>query len=159
MADKLGDKSDPIQELRSRLQAETTDSIKLLANPEDNPICSISIDDTVPAIVVVWRQYATSTQLRFIHEYLLDLLKKNSITKILGDDTELATIHSDDQIWITENWMPRAMALGLKAAASKTSTHYFGRQCIGDIFSVAPTGITLRSFNDTTSARQWLKSF
>jgi len=72
----------------------------------------VSIDENIPAIVVLWKGYATGTQLRFVHENILDQLRKHGMSKVLGDDTGLPTIHAEDQSWIVENWMPRAIAAG-----------------------------------------------
>src|SRR5271170_3652719 len=100
------EQSEPLRLLRARLEIESSDSVKLLKDFKENPICSVRLDESVPCIVVVWKQYATSTQLRFIHESILGLLEKHRVTKILGDDTLLPTIHAEDQTWIAENWMP-----------------------------------------------------
>jgi hypothetical protein len=149
--------SEPLDRLRRRIEAESNDSLRLLDNPLDNPICSLSLDQSVPCIAVIWKQYATSTQLRFIHEAILDLLQRHRITKILGDDSALPMIHAEDQSWITENWMPRAIVAGLRAAASKRSSSYFGKLSIANVRSGAPTGLTLRVFDDMAEARRWLR--
>lgn len=145
--------------LRVRLEAESTDGLKLLESLKDNPICSISYDAQVPCIVVVWKRYATSTQLRFIHESIKDLLEAHGVTKILGDDTAIPTIHAADQAWIAENWMPRAIRAGLRAIASKSPTSYFGKLSISSIQAVAPGNLVFRSFDAMDDARRWLLSF
>jgi thiamine monophosphate kinase len=68
----------------------------------------MSLDKSVPCIAITWKQYATSTQLRFVHENVLQMLMRQRVSKILGDDTALPTIHAEDRVWITEDWMPRA---------------------------------------------------
>lgn len=145
--------------LRSQLETESGESLELIADIENNPICSVSFDGSVPCVVVVWKRYVTSTQLRFVHENVLHLLKKHGASKILGDDTALPTIHDKDQAWITENWMPRAVAAGLKAGASKSPVSYFGRLSVSCLCSQAPEGLTIRPFDDLADARQWLQNF
>lgn len=152
------EQSESLKELRGRLEAESNDGLKLLRNIKDNPICSLSFDNTIPCIVVTWKQYATSTQLRFIHENIILLLETHRASKILGLDTALPTIHNEDQTWIVENWMPRAIAAGLKATASKNPSSYFCKVSIDAIQAVRPAGLAFRSFDDTAEARQWLKS-
>ena len=80
-----------LKQLRILLEAESGDGLELLKDLEDNPICSISYDESDACIVVLWRRYATSTQLRFIHESIIGLIEKHGASKILGDDTALAT--------------------------------------------------------------------
>jgi hypothetical protein len=147
-----------VETLRTRLRAESSDGLKLLKSLQQNPICSVSIDDSVPCIQIVWKRYATSTQLRFVHESLIQMLKEHGVVKILGDDTALPTIHADDQRWIVENWMPRAKAAGLLAAASKRPTAYFGKLAVEAVQSVAPAGLHMASFEDIVAARDWLRN-
>lgn len=148
-----------LQQLRGCLLTGSTDGIALANNLADNPICSVSFDADVPCIVVKWKGYATSVQIRYVHECILSLLVKHKVDKILGDDTALRTIHAENQIWIAEDWMPRAMAAGLRAAAGKYSDWYFANVSIGNIRARAPAGLALRAFEDLAEARRWLKAF
>jgi len=148
-----------LTDLRARLQAETTDGQKLLASPGDNPVCSIALDESLRGLVVTWRDYATSTQFRFIHEYMLELIATHRVTKILGDDTHLQTIHAEDQAWVTQNWMPRAVESGLRAAASKGPSAYFAQVAVGRVVSAAPAPLSIQIFTTTADARKWLQSF
>jgi hypothetical protein len=148
-----------VMQLRSSLLNGSGDSLKLLDNLEENPICSVSFDGDVPCIVVTWKDYATSAQLRYVHECVLDLLVKHGVHKILRDDTALPAIHAENQVWIAKDWMPRAMAAGLRAAADKCSNWHFANVSISKIHSIAPAGLALRSFDSLAEARQWLKAF
>jgi len=152
------EESESLKQLRTRLESESNDGLQLLKDLADNPVCSVTFDENIPCIVVAWKQYATSTQLRYVHESLINLLEQHRVSKILGDDTALATIHNDDQSWIVGNWMPRAMASGLRAAASKSPSSYFGKVSVESVQSIAPPGVVLRSFADMAEARQWLKN-
>jgi hypothetical protein len=155
--ERQASKSAALDGLRLALETGSSDSLKLLARPKDNPICSLSYDPSVPCLLVVWKKYATSTELRFIHETLLVMLDAYGVSRILGDDSVLPIIHPDDETWIVENWMPRARAAGLKAAASKRSSFYFGNVSIDHILASAE-GLALRSFGDLDEARRWLRN-
>lgn len=148
-----------LEELRAGLEAESGDGMELARSPADNPICSMFYDDTVPCICVVWKQYATSKQLRFIHEKLLELIASHGASKVLGDDTALPTIHQEDQNWILKNWLPRARAAGLKAGASKKPSAYFGRKSVEAIHSFKLEDVALRSFDDLAEGRAWLRDY
>jgi hypothetical protein len=128
-------------------------------NPCDNPICTLSYNKNVNCIEVVWRKYATSPQLRYVHELILCMLVQYSVSKILGDYTDLPIIHAEDQRWIVEQWLPRAMAAGLKAAASVISMTFFGRVAIGAIQATLARKVQARNYRDVHSARRWLKDF
>jgi hypothetical protein len=160
--DRVAEEASSLKYLRILLEAETSDSIRLLENIKDNPICSVYIDQSVPCVVVSWRRYATSTQLRYIHETILHMLERHGATKVLGDDTSLPTIHEEDQRWIVENWIPRAIAAGLKVAASKKPASHFGRISVDNIRavirSIAAENLLIRAFDDIDAARRWLQS-
>jgi len=150
--------SDHLRELREKLRQDSRDSFQLLENFWDNPICSIIHDEANHCIIVVWKQYATQIQLRYIHESLLMLICKHRVYKILGDDTALPAIPSEDRFWIIDEWFPRAMECGLRFAASKRPASYFGMLAVSHIQSAAPAGIECRSFEQLHEAREWLET-
>jgi hypothetical protein len=152
------DENEALERLRQQLQTESDDGLSLLKNIRDNPICALGVDETVPCVTVEWKRYSTSTQLRFVHEHILHVLKSHRIKAVLGDDTALPTIHSEDQRWIVEDWLPRAQAAGLRAAASKQPRAYFGKLAVSAVQAIAPAGVELRSFEKIEDARGWLQS-
>jgi hypothetical protein len=146
-------------DLRLIAERESYEGALLVRNPYDSPICKLSYDEEVRCIEVVWRKYATSAQLRYIHEIILLMLAQHKAETILGDDVDLPIVHAEDQRWITEVWLPRAKAAGLKAAASTISMTFFGRVAIGCIQAKLAHEIQIRNFRSIHSARCWLKSF
>lgn len=148
--------TESLRQLTELVRTESSDGARLVSNLADNPICRVTLDASVPCIFVVWQRYATSAQLRFVHERLIELLRREHMSRILGDDSSLALIHVDDQVWLREDWMPRAAAAGLKVAASKSPSAFFGKQSVANVQSGAPAGIELRSFERLDEARAWL---
>jgi hypothetical protein len=141
----------------SRLIAETHDGTQLLQSPYNNPICKLFYNKEVQCIEVAWRKYATSPQLRYIHEIILCMLVQHNVIKILADNRDLPIVHAEDQRWIVQQWLPRARTAGLKAAASVISMTFFGRLAIGAIQSAFAREVQVRNFRDVESARSWLK--
>jgi hypothetical protein len=135
---------------------ESVDGMMLLENPGDNPVCSIRYDAQLSCIRVIWRKYATSAQLRFLHEIILQLMERHEAQKILADDRELPIIHAEDQQWIIEDWLPRARAAGLKAIAATTSLSFFGRLSIGSIHLKVANNVAIKRFHDLCEAGEWL---
>jgi hypothetical protein len=147
-----------LAQLMRLVEKESIDGVKLVENPADNPICSLSYDETSRCVMIVWRRYATSAQLRFIHETIIQMLAQYKASKILGDDSDLPIVHAEDQKWITEDWMPRAKAAGLKAAATKVSVAFFGKLSIASIQSRLAREIAIRAFPNIHQARSWLRT-
>lgn len=144
--------------LRALVVAESTDGESLVASIEDNPVCAVFVDESIPAVVIEWRRYATSAQFRYVHERVIRLLQDRGLTKTLGDDTALPMIHAEDQAWVTQEWMPRAAALGWKASANKAPTAGFGSRCVDSVRTLAPEGVLMRTFADLTECKRWLRS-
>jgi hypothetical protein len=144
--------------LARTVESESYDGALLLQNPYDNPTCKLRYDQEVRCVEVTWRKYATSAQLRYIHEIILAMLAQHGAERLLGDDTDLPIIHAEDQRWIVEEWLPRARAIGLKIAATKLSMTFFGRVAIGMIQSKLSRDLEIRSFGNIHSARSWLKT-
>jgi hypothetical protein len=148
-----------IRQLREDVLAEPGDGEKLATDFRNNPICSCDIDRSVPCVFAVWRGYVTSTQLRYIHEMWLQTFAEQGIGKLLGDDTDLPMVHVEDQQWIAKDWMPRAVAAGLKAIAHKVADSHFGRVSVEQIENAKPPGLTIHPFDDIETARAWLKAY
>jgi hypothetical protein len=147
-----------LEKLARFLKQESADSAALVRDIGNNPICCVSYDESIPGIFVEWRSYANSTQLRFIHERMLELLERHHASKILGDVSGLPTVHTEDQKWIIENWVPRAQAAGLRATAAKRPTAYFGRLAVSALHAAMPADVAVRSFNRLDEARRWLET-
>ena len=145
-------------ELCEKLRQDSRDSLQLLNNFCENPICSIILDEGSRCVTVVWKQYATKTQLRYIHENLLTLICEHGVCKILGDDTALPTVPSEDRFWVTDDWLPRAVQCGLRFVASKRPHSYFGKLSVCQIQSAAPADLEWRSFERLDEAREWLET-
>lgn len=143
--------------LKRAVERESNDGRALVANLADNPICAVSRDDDVPCICIQWKGYATSAQIRLIHERLIGLIERDRISKILGDDTALVSVSSEDQDWIIWEWMPRAIAAGLRVVASKSPNGHYGRMSVNRIQAVIAPKLRVRSFDNLADAREWLR--
>jgi len=143
--------------LKRVIEEESSDGRALAANLSDNPICAVTRDDSVPCIFVQWRGYATSAQLRYIHECLIGFIERDRISRILGDDTALVSVATEDQEWIIWDWIPRALAAGLRVVASKRPNGYHGRTSVNRIQAVISPKLMIKSFNNLNDARQWLR--
>jgi hypothetical protein len=92
-----------------------------------------------------------------MHERLLHIIRERKITKILGDDTALPLIHTEDQAWIAQDWLPRAAVIGLKAVANKKPAAHFGRVSV-EAVAASQNVVAFQSFDQLEDARRWLKT-
>jgi hypothetical protein len=143
--------------LKRAVEEESNDGRALAKSLSDNPIGEVTLDESVPCIFVRWKGYATSVQLRYIHECLIDFIERERVSRILGDDTALVSAAAEDQAWIIWNWIPLAMVAGLWIVASKIPNSYYGKTSVGRIQAVISPKIRIKSFDDLADARRWLR--
>jgi hypothetical protein len=146
------------ERLRAAVAGESSDGQRVARDPCNNPVCSMTFNPATRCIDIVWKMYATSLQIRYIHECMLDLIRTHRAVRILGDDTSLGVIHADDEAWIANDWFPRAIAAGIAKGASKSPQAWFARQSVRRIQASAPSGVSLESFQDLGAAQAWLLS-
>ena len=63
-------------------------------------------------VLVEWKAWANSSEYRAAHEAVLQALRERRASKNLIDATEAKVVSVDDQKWLIENWIPRAVAAG-----------------------------------------------
>jgi hypothetical protein len=68
-------------------------------------------------VLVEWKEWANSPEYREVHETVLIALLENRASKNLIDATNARVVSEDDQRWLIEDWMPRAVAGGRRWTA------------------------------------------
>jgi hypothetical protein len=144
--------------LGQQVEAASADGRQLVRNPPRNPICCVSLDEGVPCLVVEWCGYATSAQFRFVHEMMILLLLRHGLRKVLADNTNLRLIAAEDQAWVADDWLSRAVAAGYEVGAITQSGYYFAKLSLESVVQKGAEGLTLRFFGDVAEARGWLRS-
>lgn len=124
-----------------------------------NEACSILYDSDVPCIIMEWHAYGTSAQFRLISENVLQLLIDKSLSKVVADTTNLPIIGSDDQQWVSEDWLPRSIEAGFRACGMVNSRFYFNRVAVDNVVTrVKSDKFRVEYFDSQAAAKEWLKS-
>jgi hypothetical protein len=123
------------------------------------PDCEVSFDADVPCIVMTWQGYLTSEQFRAANERVLEFIKVKRCPQLLGDITDFTLITAEDQRWLNENWIPRAIAAGLRVCALVQPVYYFNQVAVENVTQAVERGrLDVRHFADVESARRFLRS-
>jgi hypothetical protein len=121
--------------------------------------CAISFDESVPCLIMAWKGYATSRQFRDSNEKVLDALRERRVSSLLADVREFILIGAADQQWLTEDWIPRATAVGLRRVAMIAPDFYFNRVAVDTVArQLNPDAVAFRYFSDREAATLWLSS-
>ena len=120
-------------------------------------VYEITYNPTLNAIVMVWRGYATSKQFRAGSELMLEMLIRHQCSKVLGDTSEMAIIGQEDQHWLENNFIPRAVNAGFRAFAIITPKAYFNKVAVETVsYKVDQNQLRIAFFTNREEAEEFL---
>ncbi|MEP6752269.1 MAG: hypothetical protein ABI959_05950, partial [Candidatus Dormiibacterota bacterium] len=93
----------------------------------DAPHVLIRWDADGPWVLVKWKAWANSTEYRAAQELVIDALRENHALRNLIDSQDSKVVSGEDQKWLVESWMPRAVAAGRRWTAIVLPTSALGR--------------------------------
>jgi hypothetical protein len=118
----------------------------------------IYFDNDLGFVVMEWIGYATSAQFREGTEYMLRVLKENNTTKVLADIRDMVLIGIEDQHWLDNNFLPRAIQAGFTAIAIIRPLHYFNKVAVESVsYKVDRNKLAINFFDNREEAIAWLR--
>jgi hypothetical protein len=132
-----------------------------MTGPSSDPtfVCTIGYDADVPCVTMTWKGYATTREFREANERVLGALAERKASKLLGDARDFVLIGSEDQTWLSTNWIPRMIGAGLRMVALVTPVFYFNKVAVENVGQrLDPEELVLQYFDDREAARAWLAS-
>jgi hypothetical protein len=128
-------------------------------NTSTEKVYDIYYDQATGIVVMNWNGYATSEQFREGTETMLALLLANNAGKVLGNIKEMVIIGREDQLWLENIFLPRAIKFGFKAAAFVKPDHYFNKVAVEEFtHKVDPEKLAINFFDTAAEAKEWLLS-
>lgn len=119
---------------------------------------TIDYDPDVPCVLMIWKGYATSAAFREGNARVLTEITNRHASKLLGDVTNFVLIGAEDQAWLNEVWIPRAMHAGLRKVALVQPSFYFNRVAIDTVAKKLDRDrVELGFFDNRDAAKAWLK--
>jgi hypothetical protein len=114
-------------------------------------------DDEHNCVVMQWRGYFTSPEFREGTEKMLDKLIESSSNKVLADVKEMTLIGIEDQHWLENNFIPRAVQYGFRALAILRPESYFNKVAIETVsYKVEQEKLRIAFFDNKDDAVRWL---
>jgi hypothetical protein len=119
---------------------------------------TVDYDTDIPCVVMIWKGYATSAAFKEGNARVLAEISAHRARKLLGDITDFVLIGGEDQAWLNEVWIPRAMHAGLRKIALVQPTFYFNRVAVENVAKkVDRDRAEVGFFNTQEEARAWLR--
>lgn len=120
-------------------------------------VYSIFFDESIDAVVMKWTGYATSQDFKEGTELMLNTLIKNNTFKVLADVKDMTIIAREDQEWLNNVFLPRAIEFGFKVIAIIKPEPYFNKVAMESISQrINKHRLSLQFFDNLEDARDWL---
>ncbi|TGE24459.1 hypothetical protein E5K00_04380 [Hymenobacter aquaticus] len=101
-----------------------------------------------------------SSSLRAVYEQVLTLLRQQGFAKVLSDHQLLPPIQPSDQEWLSQDWVPRAVAqAGYRCCALVQAHDVLSQISLTHIVrQLGPVPLIVRYFEDSSAAERWIRS-
>jgi hypothetical protein len=128
-------------------------------NPTEEKVYQISYDTSTKHVIMRWSGYSTSTKFREGTELMLQLLVENKAKKVLADIKNMTIIGLEDQKWIEQDFLPRAIEQGFSFLALVKPSNYFNAVAMESLLQrPVLSNLTIRMFDTAGEATTWLNS-
>jgi len=108
-------------------------------------------------VVMEWDGYATSSQFKEGTELMLNTLIQTNSFKVLADIKDMILIGMEDQQWLHDHFLPRAIKFGFKAIAIIKPDSYFNKVAVDSIsYKVDKDKLSINFFDNVEEAKEWL---
>jgi hypothetical protein len=125
----------------------------------DRPVCDVSWDPQVGCVTMEWHGYATTEAFREANARVLAAIRERGAGRVLADVRDFKLIHAEDQDWLIDVWIPRAVAAGMRVCAMVMPRFYFNRVAVESVTQrLDPKALRVQFFEDREAARRWLET-
>jgi SpoIIAA-like len=125
---------------------------------ETPPVYNVYFDEAQKAVVMEWNNYATTEKFREGTELMLNELISHHSSKVLANIKNMTLISSEDQKWLEEMFLPRAIRFGFRSIAIVKPKSYFNQVAIDNVTHKIGTRLNMGFFDTAEEAKAWLSS-
>jgi hypothetical protein len=120
-------------------------------------VASVRWDQTAQLVLVEWEGWADSNEFAAVLDAEVDALKQNHGSRLLADCQRQKVLKPADQDRADQEWLPRALAAGLKRFAVVVPASVLAEMNIRDrLGKVAVNTLEVEYFAAVAEAREWL---
>jgi hypothetical protein len=120
---------------------------------------NIYFDRDINSVVMEWDGYATSAEFKEGTELMLNTLIRHNTFKVLADIKDMILIGVEDQQWLIDQFLPRAIEFGFKAIAIVKPDSYFNKVAVESVsYKVDKDKLEIMFFDNAEQAKEWLRT-
>jgi hypothetical protein len=110
-------------------------------------------------VFVQWKAWANSNEYRAAQEMVITALRENHASRNLIDSTDSRVVTEEDQQWLVEDWIPRAIAAGRRWTAIVLPKSALGRTIAENIDKHPRSNrVKVEHFETVEQAAAWLST-
>ena len=110
-------------------------------------------------VIMEWDGYSSSHEFRDGTELMLNILIKHNSSKVIANIKGMTLISQDDQQWMNNTFLPRAIQFGMKYVAITKPDSYFNKVAVESIsYKVDKNKLAIGFFDNLPEAREWLSN-
>jgi hypothetical protein len=122
----------------------------------DEPWLSVQWDRSNNCIYAEWRGFANSGEFRASTMRILDAIEDRRVPALVSDNRRLEGVSTPDQLWLRDEWVPKAVAVGLLRIAVVLPGRGLGKISSEEIISrFGKTDFATRTFTTVSEATEW----
>lgn len=122
-------------------------------------VYNIYFNSHLDAVVMEWDGYANSRQFREGTEEMLRILRQFKASRVLGDIADMVLIGMEDQKWLEEDFLPRAISAGFRTIAMVRPSSYFNKVAVESVsYKIDKEKLDIQFFSNREEAEDWLKA-
>jgi hypothetical protein len=120
-------------------------------------VASVRWDEEAQVVLVEWEGWANSSEFSALLEAEITALRKHRSSRVLADCRRQKVLNPADQDRGNQEWLPRALAAGLKRFAVVVPSSVLAELNLKDsLGKVAANALEVAYFATPEEARQWL---
>ena len=122
----------------------------------DAPYLSIRWRAIPQILYAEWKGFATSEEFRAALLIGLRAIREHHVRAYVSDARKAKVVTPEDQKWVAEVWLPRAVTAGLQRMAMVTPETGLGKSIVEAIVKdIDQHGISMRKFDSVATATMW----
>jgi len=124
-----------------------------------NDFCKIFYNSTKNYLSIHWNGFPPSNDFREACMKILDFIKKYQTGKLLTDNRNAKLFSVDDQKWLNNEWLPKAIKAGYYCSATLINEDVFVKTAIANIINKRnQDNVKAKVFISEDEAINWLSA-
>lgn len=127
----------------------------------EDEFITLSIDESVPCLEWVGKQFMSSAEFRASEEKSLQFYTmyrpKHPRLEWFVDARDIGPISPEDTQWVVDKILPQFASVGLRKEAFVVPTSAIGKIVVKNYVSHAGSVIEMKIFSTVEAAKEWLK--